>query len=386
LLGLSLSSILVVTWAPGGNLPPLLAAASLLRARGHAVTVLGSAATRPAAEHAGFEVLAYRRSPDPDTGLAFERQARELMALAAGPAIALDVRDVLARERPALAIVDCMLPAGVAAALATGTRVASLVHFPYGLARRNMSEGGGGWTTDLEILGVTHRCLGLPAVSDGLTAWEAAHVLLVSAPSWFDLELGYPANVVHAGPLGVTRPTVGTRARPTPPRVLLSFSTTVMEGQTPMIQRVCDALELCQAEGVLTLGPGVDRAGLRIPRNVEVVSWGDHDKLLRDCSAVITHGGLGTTLRALAHGVPLVVLPLGRDQAFNATRVAELGVGTRIASNAAPAVVASALERVLSQADFGAAASAVAARITADEPDRRAADVLEPARGLLPAS
>jgi hypothetical protein len=76
------------------------------------------------------------------------------MALAAGLEIALDVRDVLAELRPKLAVVDCMLPAGLAAGEAMGTPTVSLVHFPYGLARTQMLRGSGAWTTDRSQLGV----------------------------------------------------------------------------------------------------------------------------------------------------------------------------------------------------------------------------------------
>jgi len=110
--------VLIVSWGGGGNLPPLLAAGKLLAAR------------------------------DPNTAVAFEQQAAQLMAAAAGPAIALDVRDLVAELRPALMIVDCMLPAGIAAGESTGTPTVSLVHFPYGLARTQMLRGAGAWTTD----------------------------------------------------------------------------------------------------------------------------------------------------------------------------------------------------------------------------------------------
>jgi hypothetical protein len=64
---------------------------------------------------------------------AFEQQAAQVMADAAGPEIALDVRDLVAELSPELMIVDCMLPAGIAAGEATRTPTVSLVHFPYGL-------------------------------------------------------------------------------------------------------------------------------------------------------------------------------------------------------------------------------------------------------------
>jgi hypothetical protein len=191
---------LVITWAPGGNLPPMLAVASVLDRRGHDVTVLASGETRDAAERLRLEVTGYRRSGDPDIGVAFEAQADLMMATMAGAEIAFDARDVLDELRPAVAVVDCMLPAAIAAARALATPTVSLVHFLYGFARTQMLRAGGGWTTDLHSLAATHRMLGLAPAGDGLGAWEAPELLLVSAPRWLDVDCGAPANVLHAGP------------------------------------------------------------------------------------------------------------------------------------------------------------------------------------------
>lgn len=59
--------ILIVTWGSGGNLPPLLAAGSLLAAREHRLCVLASAATRETSVQAGFDVVSYLHAPDPNT-------------------------------------------------------------------------------------------------------------------------------------------------------------------------------------------------------------------------------------------------------------------------------------------------------------------------------
>jgi UDP:flavonoid glycosyltransferase YjiC (YdhE family) len=325
---------------------------------------------------AGFDVVRYRRAPEPDMETAFEHQAAQMMATAAGSEIALDVQQVVAELRPALMIVDCMLPAGIAAGELTRTPTASLVHFPYGLARTQMLRGSGAWTTDRAQLDVTRSRLGLEPATDDLTAWESAELLLVTVPKWFDLPTDYPANVVHAGPLGVTR---GSQEASTPdgrPRILLSFSTTVMQGQVALIQRVCDALAGQAVDAVLTLGPAVSGEAIHAPRNIEMVPYADHDQLLPRCTAVITHGGLGTTLRALAHGKPLLLLPLGRDQQFNAQRVVELGAGVRLPVESSPAEIASALLELLAQPPFRKAAEDAAAAIARDTPDETAAAAL----------
>jgi UDP:flavonoid glycosyltransferase YjiC (YdhE family) len=355
----------------------MLAAASLLERRGHRVTVLASGQTRAAAENLGLDVTGYRHSRDPDVTVAFEAQAERMMAIMAGANIALDVRDVIDELRPDVAIADCMLPAALGAARATATPSVSLVHFLYGLARTQMMRAGGGWTTDLDALSATHRTLGIAPPRDGISAWEAPELVLVSAPGWLDLDCDAPASVLHAGPLGIPAdgPRPGTAERS---RVLVSFSTTVIHGQEALIQRVCNAVAgLDDVDAILTLGPAVDREAVRIPDNVAVLGFADHDRLMRESAAVIGHGGLGTVLRALAHGVPQLLLPLGRDQSFNAGRVEQFDAGIRLASDSPPDRIRTALRRLLDDRRFSAAAARLAGRIAAGEPDRTAGEAIE---------
>jgi len=365
-----------VSWGGGGNLPPLLAAGRLLGARNHQVRVLASAATRQAAADAGFDVVDYRRGRDPDSSTAFEHQTAQMMATAAGLEIALDVCEIATELGPELMVVDCMLPAGLAAGESIGTPTVSLVHFAYGLARRQMLRGAGAWTTDRAQLDHTRVRLGLEPTRDDLDAWESVELMLVTVPEWFDLAAGHPANVVHAGPLGVSRPPRRRRTGGGQPLVLLSFSTTVMPGQEALLQRVCDALAGQSLDAILTLGPAVSTGAFAPPPNVEVTAFADHDRLLPDCRAVVTHGGLGTTLRALAHGKPLLLLPLGRDQRHNAARVAELGAGVSLPVEASPGEIRSALVELLGQPRYGEAATAAAAAIAADQPDETATEAL----------
>lgn len=138
----------------------MLAAAGALAGRGHEVAAIASDRTRGAAEQLRLPVIGFRRSPDPDVRVAFEAQAELMMATAAGSEIALDAREAIEELRPDLTVIDCMLPAALAASQATGTATASLVHFLYGPARRRMLEVGGGWTTDLHTLARTRRALG----------------------------------------------------------------------------------------------------------------------------------------------------------------------------------------------------------------------------------
>jgi hypothetical protein len=80
-----------------------------------------------------------------------------------------------------------------------------------------MLRDGGGFTTDLRTLGTTHGALGLGLICDGLAAWEAVDLLLVTAPRWLDLDADAPEHVVQAGPLDVRTHAGPSRASP-PPR------------------------------------------------------------------------------------------------------------------------------------------------------------------------
>jgi UDP:flavonoid glycosyltransferase YjiC (YdhE family) len=343
------------------------------------VRVLASTGTSADARAAGFETFRYRRAPQPDLTVVFEAQAERVMRDIAGAAIAFDVHGLLVETRPDLLVADCMLPAALAAAQATSTRAASVVHFLYGPVRREMVKTGSGWTTDLEQLNTTLRALDRPPFANALAAWEAPELLLVTAPRWFDLAIEYPSNVIHAGPIAVAAGTSrGTAvARDPRPRIAATFSTTAIDGQTALIQRVSDAVARADLDAVLTLGPAQRRESLDVPGNVEVVASADHDRLFPQCRAVVCHGGLGTVLRALSHGVPLLVLPLGRDQHLNAERVTRLGAGLHLDAGACPDTIRKALEHLVEAPQFHRAAKAAGARIAAGKPDASACRALE---------
>jgi UDP:flavonoid glycosyltransferase YjiC (YdhE family) len=72
-----------------------------------------------------------------------------------------------------------------------------------------------------------------------------------------------------------------------------------------------------------------------VPSNVHVETWVPHDDVARQADVIVCHGGFGSTLGALAHGVPLVVLPLfSTDQWANGEAVARAGAGITVADDA----------------------------------------------------
>jgi UDP:flavonoid glycosyltransferase YjiC (YdhE family) len=71
------------------------------------------------------------------------------------------------------------------------------------------------------------------------------------------------------------------------------------------------------------------------PSNVHVETWVPHDDVERQADVIVCHGGFGSTLGALGHGAPLVVLPLfSSDQWANGEAVARAGAGITVADDA----------------------------------------------------
>ena len=83
-----------------------------------------------------------------------------------------------------------------------------------------------------------------------------------------------------------------------------------------------------------------------------VVRAAPHSEVLRHASAVVTHAGHGTVIKALAAGVPVLAMPLGRDQLDNAARVVHHGAGLRLSPRARPEKIAAAVRRLLDEPAF----------------------------------
>ncbi|MGW5239932.1 glycosyltransferase [Monashia sp. NPDC004114] len=127
-----------------------------------------------------------------------------------------------------------------------------------------------------------------------------------------------------------------------------------------------DALADLPVRVLLTTGRPVDPESLRPwPDNALVQQWWPQEDVMPLASAMVGHGGFGTTLAALAAGVPQAVVPLfGTDQAVNAAHVQDVGAGLQLDGGlAAVGGLASAVSTLLEDAHYRAGAAAVAAEI-----------------------
>jgi UDP:flavonoid glycosyltransferase YjiC (YdhE family) len=130
----------------------------------------------------------------------------------------------------------------------------------------------------------------------------------------------------------------------------------------------------------------VDPAVISARDNVTVTRWVTHADVLPHCSAVITHGGHGTVTKALIADVPLVLVPLGRDQPDNADRVIYAGAGIRLRKNASARARQTTIGPVTDNPRYRAAARHMAARLASEREDNRAIDELEQVAAHGPAT
>jgi UDP:flavonoid glycosyltransferase YjiC (YdhE family) len=122
---------------------------------------------------------------------------------------------------------------------------------------------------------------------------------------------------------------------------LVYFSLGSVAGQPhmpyfPALYRMAiDELSALPIRLLVTVGDRPDPDALGpIPDNVHVARWVPQEAVLPHAAAAILHGGYGSTLGALAHGVPTVVIPLfSIDQWANAEAVHRVGAGVALAGD-----------------------------------------------------
>jgi UDP:flavonoid glycosyltransferase YjiC (YdhE family) len=361
-----MGSHLIVTWDGAGNLVPTLGIARTMVERGHDVRMLGhgtiaercgdlGARFVPLSQGEGWDAM-----EDPDD---FEAEMKLLIEeLCFSSTIARDLAQELDREPADAVLVDCMLFSAIDVALASGTPTATLVHSPYTLFR-------GGPLVEMFAPGVPianalRAELGLPAIERLGDIHDACAWAIVAAPKEFEPDVSDGTNVLRIGavldapPLSREIDAVDVRDGSLP-LVLVSLSTSE-QGQADLLQRCVDAVAQLPVRAIVTTGMSIDPATVNAGANTRAVRYVPHAAILPAASVVITHAGLGTTLAALGHGVPLVCAPMGRDQFFNAEQVQALGAGRMLMPDSSSEAIAQAVNDILGNDRYRSAAKRMA--------------------------
>lgn len=408
--------VILTTWDGAGNTPPVLSVARALRERGHEVRVMGDPSLREDVAAAGLWFMPWSRTParqargaagdvirdwecpDPMGALA---QLRDRLAIGAAGLVAQDVLEECERQRPDVLLTEMFLFGALVAAEARGIPAVVLNPTicvvprpgvpPFGpgflpattdeerrLHDQVAAGGAAVWNEALPALNRARADVGLPPLDHVLEQYRSAARTLLLTSEAFDLPGDLPPGMEYVGP----RLDDPAWSEPWPglpgddPLVLLSFSSDFQD-HVPVLRRAVEALGTLPVRGVVTTGWGVEPAELPAPPNVAVLRSAPHSQVLAQAAAVLTHAGHGTTIRALAAGVPVVCVPLGRDQLDVAARVVHAGAGLRVDPHAPVEELSAAVRAVLEQPTYRAAARRIARAIAQEVAEDRAVTAVE---------
>ena len=159
------------------------------------------------------------------------------------------------------------------------------------------------------------------------------------------------------------------------PLVLVSLGTLNWRGGERFFAAAADALRAMDARAVFVAPADLVPDP---PPNVLVAPRVPQLALLPHVDAVVSHGGHNTVCEALSHGLPLVIAPIRDDQPVFADQVAWAGAGIRVKfGRITAAALRQAIESVLTEPGFRAAAERVRASFASAAGAPGAADRLE---------
>lgn len=221
-----------------------------------------------------------------------------------------------------------------------------------------------------------------------LRLWSSADLTLVTTQR--ELEPAAPSNVRWAvRHTGVVWQGIPSPSHPgAEPLVLVSLSTTDFPGQAAALQGILDGLSGLPLRIIVTTGQAVSPAVLRAPKSVEICQFIPHTDLMPEASLVVTHGGHATAMLALAHDVPLLVMPMHPmlDQPMIGKSLEAHGAARMLSKKAAPEVIRAAACELLNDNAYRRAAADIGARIRKKDGAATAVHALVEAGLLQPAS
>jgi UDP:flavonoid glycosyltransferase YjiC (YdhE family) len=310
---------LFVMWEGGGNVPPQLGLARKLVERGHRVRVLSEPSIEQEVCAIGCEFGPFKKAPhrldrspasdfvrdwEPMTPFGAFGRVRDRVLLGPALAYAIDTLNEITCFSPHVLAVDWLLTGAQVAGECAAIPTAALVHAIYMMPAPGKPAPGFGFRPAQGVVGRlrdrTCNRLFLALFDRGMPQLNKAR-----------RQMGLP-------PVASITDQFGRSDR------------LLVLGSEHFDFRSIQAVAAIRVHALVTLGSALDPVEFAAPAHVFLVRSAPHDRLFADSSVVVTHAGLGTVTRALAHGVPLVCMPMGRDQDDVAARVVEHGAGVRI--------------------------------------------------------
>ena len=150
--------------------------------------------------------------------------------------------------------------------------------------------------------------------------------------------------------------------------VAASLSTLPQTGEIAVAQAALKALSKEAVRVLVTLAPEHAAELGEVPDHVHLAAYVPHSAVLVKSRLVISHAGHGIVMKALYHGVPMVLVPWGRDQPGVAARAEALGAAAVVRREACnDASVSQAVRRILDDGHFTERAQAISKRLQAED-------------------
>jgi UDP:flavonoid glycosyltransferase YjiC (YdhE family) len=154
---------------------------------------------------------------------------------------------------------------------------------------------------------------------------------------------------------------------PDAPTVYFTLGTVFNMESGDLFSRILSGLRGLPINLVVTVGRDLDPLELGPqPANVHIERFIPQSVVLPHCDLVVSHGGSGSVIGALAHGLPMLLAPMGADQPSNAARCEALGVGRVLdVITATPAEVRAAAALLLADPTYRGAADRIREKFAA---------------------
>ncbi|MBV8996831.1 MAG: hypothetical protein JO287_24700 [Pseudonocardiales bacterium] len=358
-----------------GHVNTMLALARAAQRDGHEVAFATGAELAPEVERRGFDTwlvapsraesdASFRAAnPNLDALPPEQRLQVTMSGVFVDPAAkrAVELIPRAQQWKPGIVVHELTELAGALAAAHVGAR-----HVVHGLGLRPPML----WWELLYGSGFAQLCQTwqVPELAENITA---ATYLDICPPSLrTDDELAWPQTLALRPAAG--EPVAGERlpqalaALPYPQTIHLTLGTIFHEAPGVLETAIAGLHEL-PMNLVVTSGPGTDATQFGPqPPHVLIEPYIPHTLLLPRCHLVVSHGGAGIMLSALAHGLPQLILPQGADQFMNATACQSAGAALALAGEDFSAdAVAAAVRRLITEPGFQIAAGGIQAEIDA---------------------
>ncbi|WP_167043437.1 glycosyltransferase [Salinibacterium sp. ZJ454] len=367
-----MGSVLFVTWDGGGNVPPALGIATELARRGHAVRFLGHPSQWEAFTGVGFTAEEFRhaRRWSVTEAAGMTAAAMRYAGVFTDRGMGKDLVESVTRTTTDLVVIDSLLFGAMAGAARAGTRYSLLVHTLYSATFKTFVRGP---------LGLSARLRGF----DPAALYRSAEHII--AATLKEIDYGASRRILYTGPVlsaaavggGATRGESADNSGDL--LVLVSLSTTYISGQADALQRILDAVDGLAVRAVVTTGPAIDPAALTAPLNAEVHRFLPHARVMPTASLVVSHGGHATTMLALAHDLPQLIMPMNPffDQPVIARALSDRNVGRTLPKNAPVSDIRTTIEHMLTDLDrYRDNAARLGTLVRAQDGAAAAADVL----------